>query len=526
MSLLSFFGRSAAPTPEPTRVEPTLARPSMPTRGPTRMMFAAANHDRSTTNWPTTPLPADTIVERNQRVLVARSREQAANNDYARHYLRIVRRNVVGPNGPMLQAQVKKANGTLDAEANTAVETGWAEWGKPENCDVTGKRSWGRIVRSCVNTAARDGEFMARMVYGRDAGPWGFAVQTIDPQRCPIELSEPARPDGTFIRQGIKFNRYGRPLAYAFSTTDEAEGATWYGALAVTWVDASEIIHGFIEDMEGQKRGLPWMATGLFRMRHLNGFEDAVVMNARAGASKGGFIQWKQGFGPELEDEEEVPEFTAEPLTFQTLPEGAELVDWTPQFPDSATGPFAKHLLRGAAAGWGTSYVDLANDLEGVNFSSIRQGTLNEREDWKELQEWVIETLCARVQSAWLPIALLGGRLVTPKGRTLSAANPDKFAAATWQGRRWDWIDPNADMKAAEGRKNNFLASPSSIIREGGQDPQAVWNEAARDMRAQVDAMVAEGFDKAKAEELVMNHMGMAPKKPAPEPKAKDEPAA
>ena len=46
------------------------------------------------------------------------------------------------------------------------------------------------------------------------------------------------------------------------------------------------------------------MATGLYRMRHLNGFEDAAIINARVGASKMGFIQWKDGYGPELEDGE------------------------------------------------------------------------------------------------------------------------------------------------------------------------------------------------------------------------------
>lgn len=493
-------------------------RPGLPTRRSAGQHFAAANHDRLTASWPSTPLTADQIILRNQRVLVARSREQSANNDYARKFLWMCRQNIVGPQGIALNAQVKKADGRLDSEVNNGLETDWWAWGaEGENCDVTGKRSFKRICDSVVNTAARDGEYFVRMVYGADAGPWRFALQTIDPQRCPVDLMEPARPDGTFIRHGIRFNRYGRALAYAFTTTTEGQADQHYSSgHDVQWVPAAEIIHGFIEEMEGQKRGLPWMATGLLRMRHLNGFEDAAIVNARLGASKIGIVQWQNGFGPELEEDEEVPEFTADPGEILTLPEGADFKEWNPQFPSGDTGPFVKHLLRGIAAGFGVPYNELAADLEGVNFSSIRQGTLDSREGWKDRQEWLVETLCARVFNAWLEYQLLAARLKSATGRPLQAAKVDKYKAVVWQPRRWDWIDPNADLKAAEGRKNNFLASASSIIRESGRDPSAVWVESARDMRSMVDAMVAEGFDKDKAQEVVLLSFGRQPDKPVP----------
>lgn len=488
-------------------------------------MFAAAQTDRLTASWGTTPMTADAIILRNQRTLVARSREQAANNDYAKAFLRMCRQNIVGPNGPMMQAQVTRGNGSLDKEVNAALEEGWATWGKAENCDVTGRRSWRAIVRGCVNTVAKDGEFFVCIVYGADAGPWGFAVQTIDPQRCPVDLNEPARPDGSFIRHGIKFNRFGRPLGYYFTALTQSDENHWYGQQAFTYVPASDIIHGFVEDMEGQKRGLPWMATGLFRMRHLNGFEDAAIVNARVGAAKMGFIQWRDGFGPELEDGDDVPQISAEPGVIETLPEGAEFKEWNPQFPSGETGPFVKHMLRGIAAGFGVPYNELAADLEGVNFSSIRQGTLDSREYWKELQEWLIETIVQRVFDAWLPIALLGGKLQA-KGRALNPLKLDKYSAVSWQARRWDWIDPRADTQSAVDRKNNFLTSPSAIIREQGKDPSDVWTETARDMRAMVEALQAEGFDEKAAQELVMLSMGRQPNKPAPTKAPNEEPAA
>lgn len=521
--MFDFLKRApAAPAASPQRA-------TLPTRSAMgramRSLFNGASTDRLTASWGATPMTADQIILRNQRVLVARSREQSANNDYAKAFLRMCRQNIAGPNGPQVNMQMKRASGAMDAEVNNGVEIGWSEWGAPENCDVTGKRSWRAIVTGCVNTAAKDGEYFVRMVYGADAGPWGFALQTIDPQRCPVDMNEPARGDGSFVRHGIRFNRYGRPLGYYFTALTESEENYWYGNTGYVWVPADQVVHGYLDEIEGQKRGLPWMATGLFRMRHLNGFEDAAIINARVGAAKMGFIKWLPGFGPELEDDEDVPQIDAQPGVIETLPEGAEFQEWNPQFPSGDTAPFVKHLLRGIAAGFGVPYNELAADLEGVNFSSIRQGTLDSREHWKELQQWLIETLCCRVFNAWLEYSLLANRLRGASGRPLNVTKVDKFkAAAVWQGRRWDWIDPNADTKSAVDRKNNFLTSPSAIIREQGKDPADVWTETARDMRAMLDALLAEGFDAKKAEELVFLSMGQQPPKPVPEVK-KNEPA-
>jgi lambda family phage portal protein len=508
--MFDWFKSKPAPTPDKN------GRAYMPSRTAARM-YAASQQDRLSQGWGSMPLTADEVVDRNQRVIVARSREQCANNDYGKAFLRLCRQNIVGPQGITLQAQTKDDKGKLDKLANEAIEAGWAEWGRPENCDVTGKRSWRAIQTGCINSAAKDGEFIVRMVYGSDAGPWGFALQLIDPQRCPVDMNIQGQPNGNFTRQGIRFNRYGRPLAYFFTTTDETEATYSYGGKRYVEVRAEDIVHGFLEDMAGQKRGLPWTATGLFAMRQVNAMENAAIVNARVGANKLGFIEWKEGFGPELDEDDELI-INSEPGEWQVLPEGAQVKETAPNYPSGEYAPFVKQALRRMAAGFGVLYNNLAGDLEGVNFSSIRQGTLDEREHWKELQEWLIETLIEPVFTrGWLPRALLTGRLVV-KGRPLKAERIDRYRQVAWQGRRWQWIDPRADVDGAVNSKNNMLISPGAVIREQGRDPLNVWLESARDVRAMIDAYIAEGIDKKVAEELVLLSMGRQPPKPVPAP--------
>lgn len=502
---------------QPAAEEKLPKRQFMRSRSGARM-FAAARQDRLGSGWGGTPLTADEIVDRNQVVLVARSREQSANNDYGRSFLRMCRQNIVGPKGVMLQAQSLTARGKLDNAANQAIEDGWLEWGKRSNCDVTGRRSWRAIQANCVTTAAKDGEYIVRMVFGAEAGAWGFALQVLDPQRCPIDLNDQRPRTGSFIRQGIEFNRYGRPLAYYFTTTNEAESDYHWGGKSYVRIPADEIIHGFLEDMVGQKRGLPWMATALFRMRQLAAMEEAAIVKARTGANQMGFIEWDENTGPESDDDEEL-HIDSEPGEWRVLPSGARVKESNPQYPAGEYAPFYKQGLRGMAAGFGVLYNNLASDLEGVNFSSIRQGTLDEREHWKDLQEWLIESLIEPVFEAWLPRVLLAGRLRV-KGKPLPAERLDQYRVVTWQARRWQWIDPRADVNSAIEAKNNMLTSPGRIIREQGQDPQTVWAESARDVAAMIEAYKAEGLDEATAKELVLLSMGRPQPKVAPTPSA------
>jgi lambda family phage portal protein len=347
-------------------------------------------------------------------------------------------------------------------------------------------------------------------VYGKDAGPMGFALQILDPQRLSVRYENYKFGDsGNFIRQGIEFNRFGKPVAYHFSSLDEWDA--YYYAISgkgFVRIPAEEIIHGFIREMAGQRRGLPWTSTSLFRLHHLQGFEDAAVQNARAGATQMGFIQYKDGFGPEADDDIDVAQtIEAEPLSFHELPEGAEFVDFKPLYPNGEFATFSKSMLRGAATGMGVSYNDLANDLEGVNFSSIRQGALNVREYWKELQQWLIETLVEPVYNEWLAYMLLAGKIVAKNGKALSPLRLDAYKTVHWQPKRWAWIDPKSEVTAAVTAIRAGLTSPSQVIREQGKDPASVYRELADD----IQLMKENGIP----EEIIQVMFGILP---APEP--------
>lgn len=325
----SLFKRSAAEPAPPARTRHNrLALSAL-----ARSFFDGAKTDRLRADWPSFPLDGCAIVRRNQRILVARSREQAANNDYARAFIRGVRNNVVGANGVKLQARAINADGGLDQLANDAIERAWRQWGKRQHCDIAGRLSWSELEKLMITTAAKDGEFLVVILEGDDAGEWGFALQVMDPQYLPVDYDRDRMPDGHYIRHGIEMNQYGRPVAYHLQSHENNTKAYVWNAKSYQRIPAENVIHGYVADFIGQYRGMPWMASALWRMKNLNEFENAALVNARTSANKLGFFETENG--DEFDPDEEELELNTQSGDFTVLPPGVKAPSsWDPGYPD------------------------------------------------------------------------------------------------------------------------------------------------------------------------------------------------
>ena len=121
-------------------------------------------------------------------------------------------------------------------------------------------------------------------------------------------------------------------------------------------------------------------------------------------------------------------------------------------------------MLRAIASGMGVSYNTLCNDLEGVNYSSIRAGLLDERAFYKEIQGWFKEQFLNQVFSEWLKLMLLNPNIKLP------AEKFEKFNNFTFIPRGWQWVDPYKDMQANKLAIEQGLRTRQQIIAEQGGD--------------------------------------------------------
>ena len=166
----------------------------------------------------------------------------------------------------------------------------------------------------------------------------------------------------------------------------------------------------------------------------------------------------------------------ATPATFKELPPGYDVKKFDPNYPNGEFDSFSKAILRGIAVGLGAGYSSISGDLSSVNFSSLRQGILDERETWKGLQEWFVATFVLPVFEEWLKYSLLLSKIKCGGGY-LKPERIDKYRDVTWTVRRWSWVDPVKDINSASIAVKNGFRSRSDVIRELGHDPEEVWNE-------------------------------------------------
>lgn len=455
--------------------------------------FAMAATNRLFEDWTPGTVSSDSILLTNLLRMRNRSRQLARDEDYAKSFLGACRNNIVGPNGIGLQMDVRDPSGESDDLANDAIEEGWRAFSQPWAMNAEGRRvphftasgKLGRVglEQLCVQTAARDGDGLLRLVRGFD-NPFKFTVQPINPDYLDEEKNETLR-DGGKIRLGVQTNKWGEATHYWLRTANPGDIYRATGAYTSEPVPASDIIHYYLPDDFELSRGYPWIHAGATRLKMLAGYEEAALENARSAACKDTYFKQVADQNGEYRGDEKDDDGNwladSEPGTKELLPRGIEPIQLDPKFPHAEHKGFITATLMGVAAGLQVSALTLTGDLSQANYSSMRAGLLPERDQWTLLQGWFILQVELPLFMEWLRMALLAGAIKTRIGSVLPAHRFDKFAKPLFQGRRWPWVDPSKDMEASETALRLKIGTRTDIVGQTGGDLEDTFRTLAHE---------------------------------------------
>ncbi|NDD46347.1 MAG: phage portal protein, partial [Synechococcaceae bacterium WB9_4xB_025] len=335
-----------------------------------------------------------------------------------------------------------------------------------DRCHVGGRLSMAEILRLAIMAVAESGEVFLRIIpeaFGRSRVPLG--IEIIESDYCDEGKSYGKDANGDQWRMGVKVNRWGRPISYAFRTVHPGDIANARGGKVIE-VPADEIIHLFITERPGQTRGAPWVSSAIKRLHHLDGYEEAEVVRARANSSLMGFIQSPEGEleGDEVYDDERVSRF--EPGVFKYLAPGETINVPQLDAPDGQFEPFLRGMLRSVAAAIGCSYETISRDFSQSNYSSSRLSLLEDREQWRMLQDFMIEHLAQPVYERWLAAAVASGQLRLPDYETM----PERYETVQWHPRGWAWVDPQKEVQAYRDAVRAGFKTQAQVIAESGGD--------------------------------------------------------
>jgi len=456
-------------------------------RGRRSTGFAAADSGRLTASLANETENINNQMRYQLRRLRARSRQVAQNNPYGKRFANMVVDNVCGPQPFKLQSKAKVKSGKLNTYANTKIEQCWRSWGRMGNCEITGRWSWNAVQRMLTRTLAVDGELLFRIHRGPQFGAHGYQVQVIDVDRLD-DLLNKALPGGGAIHMGVELDPQSRPVAYHILKRKPSQWNSGYTQREHERVPAADIVHFFIPEFAEQVRGVPWIYAALLNLVHIGAFAEAAVIAARVGATQMGIIQSPDGDSTPLADGETAngtPQFDAEPGTFPTLPPGYSMTPWNPKYPDAAMEPFLNACLRGVAMGVNVAHHNLSGDMSGVNYSSARIAELDERDNWMTIQSCLSEHVHEPLAMDWMRQQVTIGKLNLPLDKM------DNYRELYFQPRRWAWVDPAKEVKAAMEAIDGKLKSRTRVIAEGGDDIEDVFDEIAEETQLAADKKIS-----------------------------------
>ncbi|MBY6104900.1 phage portal protein [Ferrimonas balearica] len=444
-------------------------------------MFDAASGGRLQASFDASGYTIDQVIYAELDTLRGRARNQGRNNDYVRRFRQLLRVNILGHAGFALRSLVTDWEGQPDRLARQAIEQRWKVWCKRHK--LTAK------LRTAINSMPTDGEALVYTEAHRD----GLRVRLLDPAL--LDTAYNVNESGkNLIRFGIEYDAFDEPVAYHLNEdySHHHPGVGQHGASAGVnrkRIPAGQIHHLFFAEWVGQRRGLPWIASSMARLFQAHQLEYAAVTAHRIGAAKMGFFKEENGEEYTGDGESGDMALNAEAGTFENIG-SLDFVPFDPTYPAGEFTQVHDQHLRATAAGWGMDFHTLANKLSDVNYSSARVGLLETREFYKELQEWVVESVIEPLFAAWLELELLAGRITVPTRTGPKALKRELayYLPANFVGRRWAWVDPQKEAAAKKTEVEMRSTSLSQVIRERGDDPEDVFAEIA-DEQARMKAL-------------------------------------
>lgn len=466
-----------------------------------RSLFAGAQVNRLTADWISSPMVSGRRELAELPTLRARSRQLARDSACIRRYLGLREENVVGPQGIALQMR------TSDQALNAAVEAWWVSLAESTDLDPLGQRDLHELAREADRLRAMDGEAFYRWRRGR--GALGLLLQSLDADQ--VDIGYDRLPEGSRaeIRQGIEIDALGRPLAYHVYDGHPDEVTAGRPRERVR-IPAADVLHIWHRARPGQTRGLPDVYAVLLPLKMLDGYEEAALVAARAGAHKLGFIidesDTADGLGLLGEATATALPTDSAPGEWMKLDPGLKVQQYDPAFPNIAHEQFTKAFRRNIAIGLGVSYHALFGDLEAVNFSSGRIGDQQMRDNWRLWQQRLVRTFYRPVFARTLEVALAMGMIPGVRVARLD----EILAGQTWRPRGWSPVDPVKEQTA----RSSALAMGLTTFSD----------EAAAEGRDFEDNLTRLAAEYAKAREMGVTLLASLPVNSTPSPTATEEP--
>jgi lambda family phage portal protein len=436
---------------------------------------------RLNSGWMAVNGTAEQVDQPQRDIIRARARDLERNSDIAEAIIGPMERNIVGT-GIRVQAKVMKKNGSEDEDLNQKIEELWNEWCRPRNCDVSGHQSFQEMQAMAIRRLQVDGGILFIKAY-TESGPVPFSLQAREVDELDTSINSIPGMNRNRVIGGIEMNEYGKPVAYWFK--QYTPDGFWTGKSER--VEEKRVIFLWKKTRPSQIREISALAKTLPRVRDVNEFVEAVSVKERILACLSVFItkQTPSGSlgrgvnGGAADNKSGYKQQTISPGMIKELQPGESVTAVTPSGQATSAKDFISTQQRLAGSGQGLSYEAVSRDISQVNYSSARQGLLEDQRTYSMWQQFLIEHFCREVYTEFIISAVLSKQL------DISDFWKDKrrYLKHEWIAPGWSWIDPVKEVNANRIALQTGQDTLARICAERGLDWRDVMNQMAKEQK-------------------------------------------
>ena len=428
--------------------------------------YDAGNYGRLNAGWIAYNQSAEQTDRYNRETVRARARDLERNSDMANSVVGAYKRNVIGL-GWTLQAH------TGSEKLNDEIEAAWRKWCMRRNCDVTETQSFMQMCRMAVERKKVDGGILFKKCYMR-GGVVPFRLQALEVDELDTTIVVP-KHKGNRVVGGIEYNSYNKAVGY-WIRQYSIDG---FSQIDPVYVPEKNMIFLYSKRRPSQIREMSDLAPTISRVRDANEFMTAVSVKERiaaclsvfikktipttgvgGGFGRGGFQDAGQRFSYDGK--------TISPGMIKELNAGDEIqvVNPTGQATDAAQ--YVKLQQRLIGAGQGLSYEATSRDMSQSNYSSARQGIIEDEQTYQEDKELFMELFLDEVYETFVVSGVLCGLFDIPD--FWDPEKKDGYLKHEWVAAPKRWIDPLKETQAMKIALQTGQKTFQQACAENGQD--------------------------------------------------------
>lgn len=483
----------------------------------TQGYITSGSFKRSMRGWTPSANSADTDTIPKLPSARASSRDLYMNNPVATGALKRISTNVVG-SGLNLQCRIdREFLGLSDEEADRwerQTEREFRSWAETVECDAARAQIFPDLQNLAFFSTMLSGDCFAILPsFERGFTNYDLRVKIVE---ADFVSNPQLRFDTNKIAGGIEVDENGAAIRYyfrkpssnAFLQAGANVGDSWIPINAYSPSGRRNVIHTFIKERPGQRRGMPILAPLFEELKQLtrlskaeldasliNAFFTVFVKHSSPDVSLAdGFLPPTAGGYPDQLADEDATGNAADEKVYEMgsgniidMDEDEEVQIADPKRPNKDFEGFFNAIVRQIGASLEIPFEVLMQHF--TSSYSASRGALQEA--WKFFRmrrTWLSRYFCQPIYFEWLTEAILRGRIVAP------GFMEDPLIAQAWAGSHWvgpgqGLLDPLKEAKASR-----MLIEDTLTTREDEYNRiqgQGNWDSVV-DRKARENAKLAE----------------------------------